>query len=82
MIQVPLFVLTILAVAYSQAPNAKARKWSPIFGIAAQPFWFISTINASQWGIAALTVIYTAIYLYGFKVQWLTPARKPGGENG
>jgi hypothetical protein len=48
------------------------RKWACIFGLCGQPFWFYSAWSAGQWGILALTFVYTASWWRGFRNNWLT----------
>ncbi len=51
------------------------RKWACIFGLAGQPFWFYSAFVAEQWGILALTLVYTGAWLKGVRNGWMTPAK-------
>jgi len=46
-------------------------KYAPILALTAQPAWMYSTYMASQWGIFALTFIYTYIWFIGFKKHWV-----------
>lgn len=65
---IALFGLTALTMALSQ--NARARKWAPLVGLASQPFWFAATIPTEQYGMVALCVAYTAVYLRAAWVNW------------
>ena len=47
------------------------RKWASVFGLAGQPFWFYSAFAAEQWGILALTFVYTASWARGFRNNWM-----------
>jgi hypothetical protein len=49
------------------------RKWASVFGLAGQPFWFYSAFAAEQWGILALTFVYTASWVRGFRNNWMRP---------
>ena len=65
---IALFGLTAISLALSKSPNH--RKWAPIWGLAGQPFWFAATIPTGQWGMVALCVAYTAVYVRGCWVHW------------
>lgn len=69
--QIGIAVLGVTAIWLSQAQNIKARRWSSIFGLAAQPFWFYTTFAAGQWGIFVLTFIYTAAWGRGVYTNWI-----------
>ena len=60
--QLPLAVLSLAAVALSQSTSPRRRALAPVFGLAAQPFWFWSTVEAGQWGMVLLTAAYIAIW--------------------
>lgn len=48
------------------------RKYAPIAGLIAQPFWcYILWVNF-QWGIFVLTVVYTLCWLNGLRNCWFT----------
>jgi hypothetical protein len=51
-------------------PRHAWRKWACIFGMFGQPFWFYSAWNAQQWGILALTLVYTVSWVRGFRNNW------------
>lgn len=68
-IMIPLLSLT--SVYLSQDRRAKVRRYACIAGLASQPFWFISSYKASQWGIFAASVLFTALWLRGFYNNWL-----------
>jgi nicotinamide riboside transporter PnuC len=44
---------------------AKKNKWGFVFGLASQPFWFITSFINQQWGVLLLCFMYTATWLYG-----------------
>lgn len=44
---------------------AKKNKWGFVFGLLQQPFWFITTFNSHQWGMFALSFVYTGTWLFG-----------------
>lgn len=63
--QLAIFALGVTACWLSQSPKVRARAIAPWFGLAAQPLWLIESITAGQWGIAALSVVYTAAWMRG-----------------
>lgn len=52
----------------SQLLVAHKNKWGFVVAIFAQPFWYITTSIHSQWGILALSIIYTFILIRGIHV--------------
>lgn len=44
---------------------AKKNKWGFVFGLLAQPFWYITAFINQQWGVFAVSFIYTASWAYG-----------------
>ena len=67
---IALFWLTALWMAMRNKP--KLRKWAPIVGLAGQPFWAAFAWQTQGWGLAALVVAYSAVYLHGAWSQWKT----------
>jgi len=64
----------LMAIWLSQDRSSKCQKYAPIFGLISQPFWFYSSWIAGQWGIFALSVLYTVCWLKGIKNYWCKPA--------
>lgn len=58
------------AAMWVLAMPAPANRWGFVIGLAAQPFWFIATWRARQWGMFANTFIYTAALLVGLRNHW------------
>ncbi len=51
---------------------AKKNKWGFVFGMLAQPFWYITAYINEQWGVFLVSFIYTiswglGIYEWFFK---------------
>ena len=67
----------VAAIWLTQSPSAQLRRYACIFGLASQPFWFVSTWLAEQWGAFALSVLYTGVWGSGFHYHWLR-----GGQTG
>jgi len=44
---------------------ARKNKWGLVLGLAAQPFWFITTYVNHQWGSFAVSFVYTVSWIYG-----------------
>lgn len=71
MLSQSIIVITgVLAVWLSQDTRESRRRFACLFGMAGQPFWFYSTYQAEQWGIFALSFLYTAAWIKGIKVYW------------
>jgi hypothetical protein len=69
-VQVIIAVFGAASIWLSNAPTDNQRRWAPIFGLLAQPFWLWSTIEAQQWGIAALSFVYAAGWIRGLRTYW------------
>ena len=55
---------------------AKKNKWGFVLALIAQPFWFITTYIHEQWGIFALSFVYSGTWLYGFYQWFFTDNKK------
>lgn len=68
--QIGIATLGVAAVYLSQDVRASRRRWSSVCGLLGQPFWIWETFTAHQWGILALTVLYTWSWGRGFYAYW------------
>jgi hypothetical protein len=68
--QVAIGLCGVSSIWLSQSLDGTVRRWAPIFGLCAQPFWFYSTYRAEQWGIFFLCFLYTAAWARGWYYQW------------
>lgn len=73
--QIAIGLCGIAAVYLSQDERVSRRRFACIFGLVSQPFWFIATWKAQQYGIFALCVLYTASWARGFVIHWWRPLR-------
>lgn len=60
----------IASIWLSNAPQFGHRKWAPLIGLCAQPFWMYAAYKAQQWGILAMTFIYAAGWIRGIHTYW------------
>lgn len=60
-----------IAIFLTQSKNEEARRYACLFGIAGQPFWIYETGMAGQWGMFALTFLYTIAWLKGIYTHWI-----------
>jgi hypothetical protein len=65
--QAAIATLGVAACWLSQSPKERERAQAPWFGLASQPFWLYATIQADQWGMAALSLIYTVGWIRGIR---------------
>lgn len=63
MIQLALSFFGLTALYMATGISPAARRWAPIVGLCGQPFWIIFAIESSAWGLLALSMAYTAIYV-------------------
>ena len=74
--QTVIAVCGIASVWLSQSTNFKTARWACIFGLAAQPAWLYTTWAAQQWGIFALSAVYTVGWLRGVRIYWLSKEQR------
>jgi hypothetical protein len=48
--QIAILLTGVIAVWLTQDKRESWRRWAPIFGLLAQPFWFYAAWKAEQWG--------------------------------
>lgn len=73
--QIAIAILGVWAIFLSQDHRHSRRKWACVFGLLGQPFWFIATVKAEQWGIVVLCGFYTLAWARGVKTNWLDARR-------
>jgi hypothetical protein len=66
----------VIAIWFSQDERPNIKKYACLFGLAGQPCWFYTTFVEEQWGIFALTFVYTAAWCKGIYLYWIKPRRK------
>jgi hypothetical protein len=69
--QIAIALTGATAIWLSQDERVEWRKWACIFGLCGQPFWFYSAWVAQQWGIFALSFLYTFAWMRGIRHHWL-----------
>ena len=60
-----------VAVYLSQQGNDNLKRFACIFGAIGQPFWWYSTLQAEQYGMFALTLLYTYSWCLGIYNNWV-----------
>lgn len=70
MIQLALAFFGLTALYMATGHNTRARRWAPLVGLAGQPFWIIFAVQAGAWGLLALSIAYSAVYVRGAWIQW------------
>ena len=57
---------------------AMKNKWAFPVGLAGQPAWYYIAWTSRQWGILAVSVVYTANWAFGIYNWWIRePASSP-----
>lgn len=59
--QVGIFIFGVLGIVLA----ARKNKWGFVFGLLSQPFWYMTGVINHQWGVVAVSVIYTGSWAYG-----------------
>lgn len=70
MIQLALAIFGLTALFMATGHDPRARRWAPIVGLCGQPFWIAFSIDAGAWGLLALSIAYSAVYVRGIWLQW------------
>ena len=73
--QIAILLTGVIAVWLTQDKRVSWRRWAPIFGLLAQPFWFYAAWKADQWGIFAIATLYTYAWARGVWTHWFTSGR-------
>lgn len=73
--QIMIFVLGG-ATIFLLAQKNKWQRWGYIVGLFQEIPWFIATFRARQWGIFALTFVYTFCYILGIWNYWIKKEKK------
>lgn len=69
--QIAIALTGVVAIWLSQDKRENFRKYSSIFGLIGQPFWFYSAYEAEQWGIFVLCFFYAYAWGRGFINNWV-----------
>jgi hypothetical protein len=69
--QVAIACTGTVSIFLTQSKSEQARKYACLVGIAGQPFWIYATYQAAQWGILALTFLYTLAWSRGIYTHWI-----------
>lgn len=68
--QLALAAFGLTAMWLAMGHNPKARRWAPVVGLMGQPWWLWFAWSAQAWGLMALSLAYSAVYVRGIIVQW------------
>lgn len=80
MIQIGIALTGGLAIWLAQDSRLSRRRWACILGLAGQPLWAISALQAEQYGILLLTLWYTAAWARGVKEHWIVKHSPEGNR--
>lgn len=69
--QAVIAVFGVLAIFLSQDKLESRRRWACVCGLLAQPAWFYTTWHAGQWGIFAMSFLYTYSWARGVRTYWI-----------
>jgi len=73
--QVIIPISACLAIWLLARDDLRLRRWGPLAGLAGQPFWFVATISAEQWGMLVVATWFTWVYLEASYRYWLQSRR-------
>lgn len=66
----------LVAMYLMQSNKYTDRKYSSIFGLLGQPFWFYASYSHEQWGSFLMGFFFTALWLKNFKLYWINPKKQ------
>jgi len=70
-IQLIIAVTSISAIALTQQSNEELKKYACFPVMIGQPFWFVSSYQAEQWGIFCLCFVYSYFWCLGMYNNWI-----------
>lgn len=70
MLQLALAFFGLTALWLAMGQSERGRRWAPVIGLMGQPAWCYFAWSVSAWGLLALSLAYTAVYVRGAWVQW------------
>lgn len=70
MAQAIICVFGILAMWLVTSRSPRFRMYGCVAGLVAQPAWLYTTYSHEQWGIFAMSFLYTASWLRGLANNW------------
>jgi hypothetical protein len=79
--QLGILLTGVVAVWLTQHKRESWRRWACIFGLLGQPFWFYAAWKAQQWGILAVSTLYTYAWGRGIWTYWLASERTGSAPN-
>lgn len=63
--QLALATFGLAYVWMSASDSLHARRWAPLVGLMGQPAWVYFAVSSEAWGLLAITMAYTALYVRG-----------------
>lgn len=69
-LQTSLCISSAAAIFLVGRKNPKTARWGFAVGLISQPFWFVCTYRAQQYGIFVLTFWYTYSWASGIWNKW------------
>ncbi len=71
--QIAIFLFGITSIFLLGRKN----KWGMVAGLAAQPFWFITTYLHEQWWLFLVTILYTGVWISGIRTWFAVKDAAP-----
>jgi hypothetical protein len=69
-VQVVLAVFGLSSLWMALDPRPAWRRWAPFVGLIGQPAWLLFAWTLDAWGLFAVSLAYTVVYLRGAWIQW------------
>ena len=70
----------MVAIWLTQQSRDHLKRYACLFGLLGQPAWFYSAYKAEQWGIFAVSFVYTYSWGVGLKNYWLNQSSAGAGN--
>lgn len=73
--QVMIFVFGVITI-FLLAQKNRWQRWGYVVGLTGEIFWFISAFRTEQWGIFALSFVYTTCFILGIYNYFIRKEKK------
>lgn len=61
----------LIAVTFMSSQNPRTRMYGGLFGLAGEPFWFITAYLNNQWGVIILVFVYLVSWSLVVYKNWI-----------
>ena len=70
LLQISLVAFGLAALYMAFSKSDRQRRYAPVVGLCGQPAWVFYATDAHAWGLLALSLAYSAVYVRGAYLMW------------